>query len=936
MNIELLTLSEVRQISGKEGYFKVTVVQHPRFVDLDKCIACGTCAEKCPKKVDDSYNEGLAKRKAIYVPYSQAVPLKYAIDQENCIYFKKGKCRACEKFCTAGAIHFDDVEKELTLTVGSLILAPGFKSFDPRAHDTYSYAGLPNVLTSIEFERVLSATGPFRGHLVRPSDGKEPEKIAWFQCIGSRDIRGCGNGYCSSVCCMYAVKQTLIAREHSSAPLDCAVFYMDMRTHGKDFDRFYARAHKEGVRFVRSRIHSVAPIAGTGDLLVRYMEEEGRLNEETFDMVVLSTGLEIDGTVVELADRLGIELDGYQFALTDTFHPVATSVPGIYACGAFSGPKDIPSSVMEASAAACAATEGLASVRHTRTRTVERPPEKDVTRQSPRIGVFVCNCGINIGGVVRVPEVVEYAKTLPHVVYVEENLFTCSQDTQEKMAEVIEEQGLNRVVVAACTPRTHEGLFQETLMSAGLNKYLFEMANIRNHDSWVHADDPDAATEKAKDLVRMAVAKSALQSPLTQTDLPINRSALVVGGGLAGMTAALSLSRHGHPVHLVEKSGALGGQALGLHKTYRGEEIASRVKEMAEAVESEALITVHLDSVVTDVDGFVGNFKTTLSDGSSSKSLDHGVAILATGAKEYRPNEYQYGEHDAVMTHLELDALFLNRDSRLDRVKNVAFIQCVGSRNEENPYCSKVCCTHSLVSALEFKRRNSETDVYVLYRDIRTYGVREDLYREAREKGVLFFRYTLDEKPEVRPDGDGVEIQFRDTILDRRIAVKVDILCLASAIVSYRDQGLAQLFRVPLDADGWFLEAHQKLRPVEFPNDGIFLCGMAHYPKPVEESIAQAQAAASRAISVLARETIKVGGLVSHIVPELCSGCFGCINVCPYGAITFDQGEQVAVVNEALCKGCGACAATCPSEAVILMGFDRRELYAQIKSALSV
>ncbi len=913
----------------------MTVTQHPRFVDLDRCIACGTCAEKCPKKANDSYNENLVKRKAIYVPYSQTVPLKYAIDPENCIYFAKGKCKACEKFCPAGAINFNDAEKEITLQVGSIILAPGFKSFDPSSYDTYSYTNLPNVVTAIEFERILSATGPFMGHLVRPSDNKEPNKIAWFQCIGSRDINLCDHGYCSSVCCMYAIKQTLIAKEHSGIPIDCAVFYMDMRTHGKDFDRYYENAQKSGVRFIRSRIHSLSQIAGTDDLLVRYATEDGTLEQEIFDMVVLSTGLEIDKSIIELAARLGIKLDNDNFSLTDTFHPVATSVPGIYACGAFSGPKDIPSSVTEASAAACAATEHLAPVRFTRTKSLDLPPEKDVTREAPRIGVFVCNCGINIGGVIKVPEVVEYARTLPNVAYVEENLFTCSQDTQEKITEVIKDKGLNRVVVAACSPRTHESLFQETLINAGLNKYLVEMANIRNQDSWVHSEDPDAATEKAKDLVRMAVAKTALLTPLRETDLNNIRSALVLGGGVAGMTAALSLARHGYPVHLVEKSEALGGNALRLYKTHKGEAVASYVQGLVRAVESEKLITVHLDSIVTNVDGFVGNFKTDLSHGSSREVIEHGVAILAVGAKEYEPKEYLYGEHDAVMTHLELDYLFLHNDTRLDGVKNVAFIQCVGSRNQENPYCSKVCCSHSLVSALELKRRKKDINVYIFYRDIRTYGKREILYREAREKGVLFFRYSLDEKPVVSPNGDRVQIVFRDPVLDRRLAVNADILCLATAIISHRDQSLAQLFKVPLDMDGWLLEAHQKLRPVDFPNDGIFLCGMAHYPKPIDESIAQAKAAASRALTILAKEKIKVGGIVSRIVPELCSGCFGCVNVCPYGAITFDYDKQIAVVNEALCKGCGACAATCPSEAVILMGFDKEELYAQITSALS-
>jgi heterodisulfide reductase subunit A len=925
----------VKDISGTEGDFTVNVIQHPRFVDMDKCIACGMCAEKCPKKVDDIYNERLIKRKAIYVPYSQTVPLKYAIDQENCIFFKKGKCRACEKFCEAGAINFDDREKEISLNVGSVILAPGFKSFDPSRYDAYAYSSLPNVVTSLEFERILSATGPFMGHLVRPSDEKEPKKIAWLQCVGSRDMNLCDNGYCSSVCCMYAIKQTVIAREHSNVPLDCSVFYMDMRTPGKDFDRYFENAKEEGVKFVRSRIHTVEPVPGSDDVSVIYAEDDGVLKKEIFDMFVLSTGLEIDERVVALSERLGVELDEYHFTRTDSFHPVATSVPGIYACGAFTGPKDIPLSVMEASAASCAATENLASARNTQTRELEVPPEKDVSREDPRIGVFVCNCGINIGGVVRVPEVAEFAKTLPHVVYVEENLFTCSQDTQDKMTEVIKQQGLNRVVVAACTPRTHEELFQETLINAGLNKYLFEMANIRNHDSWVHGDDPDAATQKAKDLVRMAVAKVGLTRPLTETDLGITHSGLVIGGGIAGMTAALSLAHQGYPVHLVEKSDTLGGNGKKIYRAYKGEAVDAFVAALVHEVESDDRVTVHMDSTIKNVDGFVGNFKTELSRGSSRETIDHGVAILATGAEEYKPDEYLYGEHGAVVTHLEMDEMFRKNDARVEKAENVVFIQCVGSRNEEHPYCSKVCCTHSVKSALELRRKNPDMNVYILYRDMRTYGKREDLYREARAEGVIFIRYDLEEKPVVTSDGERVQVEFRDPILDRKLAVQADILCLATAIVSHKDSALTRFFKVPMDTDGWLLEAHQKLRPVDFPNDGIFLCGMAHYPKPIDESIAQAQAAASRALTVLAMDSIKVGGVVSRIDSELCSGCLACINVCPYGAISFIDDKKVAEVNEALCKGCGACAAACPSEAPVLMGFDNRELYAQIKGALA-
>ena len=928
-------------IAGAEGNFTVTVLQQPRFVDMEKCIACGLCAEKCPKKVDDDYNDGLIKRKAIYVPYSQAVPLKYTIDAENCIFLKKGKCGACEKYCPSGAINFNDTEKTITLQVGSVILAPGFTAFDPARFDYYSYAGLPDVVTSLEFERILSATGPYSGHLVRPSSmrgknpvGKTPQKIAWLQCVGSRDINRCDNGYCSSVCCMVSVKQAVMAKDHGDTGLDCAIFYMDIRTQGKDFDRYYENAKNNGVRFIPARIHTIEPIPETEDLLLRYVDDDGHPQEETFDMVILSTGLEVSRDAIQLSNTLGIELDKYHFTRTDSFHPAATSVPGIYACGVFTGPKDIPQSVMEASAAACASTENLAAARNTLTKEVEIPAQRDVSREAPRIGVFVCNCGTNIGGIVRVPEVAETARTLPGVVYVEENLFTCSQDTQDKMTEVIREQGLNRVVVAACTPRTHEALFQETLINAGLNKYLIEMANIRNQDSWVHSDNPDAATEKAKDLVRMAVAKSFLSLPLRETDLPVSRSALVVGAGVAGMTTALALARQGYPVHLVEKSEVFGGNARGLNKTYRDERIGSFLEDLIRQVESEPRISVHLRATISSVDGFVGNFKSVISNGSSQKTVDHGVAVLATGAKEDKPKEYLYGEHAAVVTHLEMDELFRNDDLRIKRAGDVVFIQCVGSRNKEHPYCSKVCCTHSIKSALELKNRNPETNVYILYRDIRTYGEREDLYREARSRGILFFRYNPDEKPEVAADGKRVSVTFNDPILGRRLNVNADILCLAASIVAHDDISLSRLFKVPVDADGWLMEAHQKLRPVEFATEGLFLCGMGHYPKPIEESIAQAQAAAAKALTILARDNIMVGGIVARIEPELCSGCLGCINVCPYAAITFNDEKKIAEINEALCKGCGACAAACPSEAPILLGFSNKQIYAQIKSAM--
>ncbi len=917
-------------IQGEEGDFTVEVVSHPRYIDMDKCIACGACAEKCPKKVPNEYNQGLDKRKGAHVRYAQAVPLKYCIDADNCIYFQKGKCKACQKFCPTGAVDFQQQEQHRRIKVGSLILAAGFRPFDPTPYVAYQYADFPNVVTALEFERILAASGPWMGHLVRPGDEKEPKRIAFLQCVGSRDLNTCDHPYCSSVCCMYALKEATIAMEHAHGDLEVTIFFMDMRTFGKDFERYYDKAKAAGVKFVRSRVHTISQLPDQS-LLIEYAGEDGSPQSGEFDLVVLSHGLEVPPSTVELAQKLGVELGDHAFVKTGSFTPVATSRPGIYVCGALAGPKDIPISVMEASAAACAAAGKLASARGTLVREKELPKPLDVAGDMPRIGVFVCSCGVNIAGVVDVEAVAEYARSLPYVAYVENNLFTCSQDTQDKMAEVIKEQGLNRIVVAACTPRTHEPLFQETLQNAGLNKYLFEMANIRNQDSWVHSDDPAAATEKAKDLVRMAVAKAALLQPLEEVRLDINPGALVIGGGIAGMTAALELAAQGYPTHLVERDQTLGGNARSLRVTAKGEDVSSFLEELVARVEAEPNLTVHTGATIKDVDGFVGNFKTTIATDSGEEVIEHGVAIIAVGAGEYKPDEYLYGQHPKVMTHLEMDAAIM--DGLLDpaQVDSLVLIQCVGSREPQRPYCSKVCCTHSVETALYFKEKNPHCQVVILYRDMRTYGERELLYKQAREKGVLFVRYEPEAKPKVEADGDRLKVTVRDHVLGRDLVIAADLVGLASAIVSHRAEDLARMFKVPLDEDGWFLEAHQKLRPVDFATDGVFMCGLAHYPKPIEEAVAQAQAAVSRAVTVLSRDEMWLSGTVAFIDQRKCVGCGVCWTVCPYQAIGQDQ-NGLAVVNEALCKGCGTCVASCRSGAPNLRGFTTADIMAQIEA----
>jgi len=930
-------LSEVQSIQGEAGNFDVELLQKPRYIDPNKCIACGACAEKCPKKVDDPYNAGLSKRKAAYVEYAQAVPLKYAIDPNHCIFLQKGKCGACKKICPTGAVDFDQKPQTVHLNVGSVVLAPGFTPFNPSIFDNYQYAKLPNVVTSLEYERILSASGPTHGHITRPSDGKSPKKIAWFQCVGSRDLNKCDHAYCSSVCCMYAIKEAVISKEHEGGDLDCAIFFMDMRTHGKEFERFYDNAKtKQGVRFIRSRVHTITPVGDTGDLEVRYVAEDGSIQKEVFEMVVLSIGLETSSEVVQLAERLGVDLTPGKFCDTSSFEPVATSRRGIYVCGAFQGPKDIPQAVIDASAAASAAGEILTEARGSLIRKAEKIPQTDIAGQRPRIGVFVCRCGINIAGVVDVPAVAEYAKTLPYVEFATDNLYSCSQDTQNAIAQLIKEKGLNRVVVAACTPKTHEPLFQETLVNAGLNKYLFEMTNIRNQDSWVHKDVPEKATEKAKDLIRMAVQKVALMEPLEEAELQVNQAALVIGGGIAGMAAARSLANQGYVTHIVEKGGALGGQARNLYRTAKGEDIQSELSRMIDMVTNDSNITVHLNATIESVEGFVGNFKTTIASGDgATQVIEHGVAIIATGASPYKPAEYDYGKDPRILTSLELDRKLLDNDPALNDMETAVFIQCVGSREPDRMYCSRVCCTHSIDNALSLKKRNPDMNVFILYRDIRTYGERELLYKKAREAGIIFIRYSLDKKPMVQTGSGKPRVVVTDHVLGKSIEIEADMVTLATAVVPAKDERLANFFKVPMNDDGFFIERHAKLGPSEFATDGVFLCGLAHYPKPIDESIAQARAAASRAMTLLARKSIYTSGNVAKVNPAMCSSCGVCVSVCPYSAPSFIEETArffpgKAQINPVLCKGCGLCVASCRSGAIHLKGFDNDQIFAQI------
>ncbi|HOE17653.1 MAG TPA: FAD-dependent oxidoreductase [Syntrophorhabdaceae bacterium] len=838
-------------------------------------------------------------------------------------------CGICEEFCKPEAIDYREGPVEERLEVGSIIIAGGFDEYDANGKKEFGYGVYPNVVTSVEFERILSATGPTGSVVMRPSDGRIPKKIAFIQCVGSRDKV---NEYCSSVCCMYATKEAIIAKEHQN-DIEATIFYMDIRAHGKAFDQYFERAKGEyGVRYVKSMVSRILEDPATKDVSVIYVDDSGELREEAFDMIVLSVGLRPSKNLGKLAATLGVELNSYGFIKGGLENPLLTSREGIYACGACESPQDIPETVTAACGAACEAASLITAARGKDLVVQKLPDERDVDAEEPRIGVFVCNCGINIGGVVNVPEVKEYAKGLPNVVLSDDNLFTCSQDTQDKMKKLLAEQGINRVVVASCSPRTHEPLFRATIRETGLNKYLFEMANIRDQCSWVHMHDKESATEKAKALVRMAVMNANHIMPLKETTIDVDRKALVVGGGIGGMTAALKLAGQGFEVFLIEKEGALGGNLRHIYRTLDGIDIQGFLSDTTEKVTGHPLIHVETNAAIVDHSGSKGRFSTGIVTGATKeyKKIGHGIIILATGGEELKPRgHFGYGEDERIMTQHELEGKIAG--GGLGVFERCVMIQCVGSRNKERPYCSRVCCATAIKNAITLKKVAPGSDVVILYRDIRTYGFLERHYLEARRLGVRFIRYDASAAPVLERKGGALALTCYDPSIMEDISFDADLLVLSSAIVPSDNKGLATLLKVPRTNEGFFLEAHMKLKPVDFASDGMFLCGLAHSPKNIRETITQAEAAAARAITILSKERMAVGGVVAVVDGEKCAACLTCVRVCPYSVpVINERGE--AEIDISKCKGCGICAAECPAKAIDLMHYRDVQIEEKVKA----
>lgn len=936
-----LTCSKVMRIGA------LKMVENGIQAGVDICQVCGGCISNCPvdfltidklttkeaRPLHDSFNENLCLRKPVNIHYPQAVPRVPVIDENSCVRLNSGACGTCATVCGVGAIEYNHIENHREIDIGSVIFSPGIEVFDAEKRGEFGYGTYKNVVTSIEFERLLSASGPTSGTVARPGDGAHPKKIAWIQCVGSRDS-SCNRDYCSSVCCMYAAKEAFIAREHDSS-IEPTIFFIDMRSFGKNFDDYISRAEDNKVRFIRAMVSRVYEDPVSGDLELRYIDESGRKVTENFEMVVLSVGIQVPETTKTLARKVGIDLDRFGFSITRPSTPLAASRPGVFVSGAVNGPKDIPETVSEASGAAQAAAANLASARNTLI-TEEVLPEERIQdpEEELRLGVFICHCGTNIASVVDVDAVTEYAKTLPNVVYAEHPLYTCSQDTQERIRDIITEHRLNRLVVSACSPSTHEPLFMSTLRQAGVNKYFFDMANIRDQCSWVHPTEPELATEKAKRLTRMAVANAGNSEALEELEFDVNASLLIIGGGLAGMTAAEEAAKQGFSVFLVEQQKQLGGHLRNLRRNVDGSLFADLLLQLEERLRNNEAVKIFTSSMVVDQSGFVGSFETdVMTPSGATRTLQHGVTLVATGGREYRPDIHGLEQHESVVTQSDFENLLESPTGEELVHGRIVMLQCAGSRDDDQlPYCSRVCCNQAVKNALTLKEKHPGARLDILYRDMRCYGLGELNYRKARMAGVNFIRYDPRDNPvDISLDNGGLSISLSDPSIRLPVKLHPDLLVLSTGIQAQDSEELASMLRVPRNSAGFFIEAHAKLRPVDLPSEGLFMAGTAHAPKDSSETISQAQAAVARATTILAKQKLQMSGVVSTVDPTNCAVCLTCVRACPYG-VPFINDQHAAEINPALCQGCGICVAECPAKTISLGRFEDRNISAKLSA----
>jgi len=1063
-NIEIRLSTELVAVEGEPGHFQVSFRQKPSLVDPARCNGCGECVKVCPVEVPDSFNAGLAARKAIYLPVPHAIPNSYIIDTMAC-----NRCGECEAVCPTGAIGileevrkdfrilvvddelimrdslkawledegftvdmaasgpealellskqayrlmltdivmpkmdgvellqkakedfpdlcvvmmtayatvetaveamkigaldyllkpfdpdtlipmiiqtYQDLEavKEAPMEVGALVFCGGTSYFDPAGDkNTYGYGVYPNVVTSLEFERILSGTGPYQGRLVRPSDGRPLRKAAWLQCVGSRDIQ-IEADFCSSICCMHAIKEALVAKERAGGELETAIFYMDMRTFGKSFQRYRDQAETQsGVRFERGRVHSVSQDKDSGDLIIGYVDASGTYQEEIFDMVVLSVGQRPASGTMALAEMAGIPLNQWGFGQTEPFSLTRTNKEGIVLGGSFSGLKDINESVIQASAAALAASRVIHSAGGSLAPEITpEEPLLDISQEPPRVMVAVCTCDDLLDKLSDRQQLVRRFETDPavdHVVFLEQ---TCTATGWDNLAELAEKHKPNRILIGACLPYVYARKIRELGRRVGLHPTLIEVVDLMlmAQSSKLKAESPSvdemsAINNELAAILGMGLARLKWADPDPAPREQILQQALVVGAGIAGMTSALAIADHGFQVDLVEQEEILGGNLNWLKQTLEGNSPQAILEETVLKIEKHPLIRVHTRSRVMGSYGQVGHFYTTVENKENGVlNLEHGVTILATGGMEAGTTSYGYGQSKAIVTQKELEQKI--NDNTLDpgQLESVVMIQCVDSREEPRNYCSRICCSTALKQALHLKEQNPEIAVYILYRDLMTYGFTEAYYTQARKAGIVFIQYDPAEKPLVTATDGSVEVITIEPIIGQKIRINADLVVLATGIVPAFPKDLAASFGATVDRDGFFEEAESKWRPVDSLTEGVFACGLAHSPRNITESIATAEAAAQRALRILNYKQMPAGKVVAEVRHSLCSQCELCIETCPYGARIFNLDLEKVLVNAAMCQGCGSCATVCPNSASVLAGFLDQQMFDVIDSAL--
>jgi heterodisulfide reductase subunit A len=935
-NIEIMTLSEVVEASGQSGGFSVTLRHHPRHVAVDRCTNCGMCAAACPVRLPSEFQESVVTRSAIHKSAPRCFPDAYYVDKgEYCV-----DCRRCEAVCPTGAVDLDEQAWDEVVGVSAIILAVGYQLSDARTLEEFGYGRYPNVVHSMQYERFVSRSGPTEGLLLRPSDNRPPKRIAWLQCIGSRDP---DHPYCSSICCMYATKEAVLAKQRVEG-VHCQIFMMDERAFNKEYNAYFHRSCEEyGVQYTRCRISDLREDPRTHDLIVHYPTTEGQMQEERFDMVVLAVGVRPPAGAEGLARVMDFNLNEYGFCATDTFNPLETSQPGIYVCGAFAQPKEIAETIIDAAGAAGDVMRmfhddlgaQVSSREYPFLSKGDFPPERDVSGEPPRVGVFMCRCYPAIEGVVNVERTLSRAATYPNVVHVQDVGYGCFPEGLAAIKAAIAEHRLNRVVLAGCSHRTHESLFQRTVREAGLNAYLLEMANIREQCAWVHPQEPEKATRKAMELVRMAAARASTLAPLYKTAVQLVQRALVIGAGVAGMSAALAIADSGFDVTLVERADALGGHLHDIHYVVEGYNPQRLLRDLVNRVRAHERIDVHIRTEVVEHSGHVGDYRALLRrrDGRLDE-VSHGVTIVATGGQEARGTRFLLGRHPKVITQLELEEKVTSRLDEITELKDVVMVQCVRPEGAGHDYCSRICCTSTIKNAIRIKVANPDCRVTVLYKDIITYGFREQYYTEARRRGVLFVRYADDTEPVVDSLNGNLRVTVQEPMLRRPMVIEPDLLVLSMAIEPAEGTAqLAKLLEVPISHEGFFLEAHIKMRPMDFMEEGIFVCGMAHYPKFIEESISQALAAAGRATTLLSKEPFFIGGTIAVVDQAKCMGCLTCVRVCPFHIPKVDNSRTGAgeiagasYIEPSLCHGCGTCTAECPATAIQLMNYTDAQI----------